>query len=104
MAELRKRNITNIRKTEFFQGRTTRWGIAWSFTTEGMEKKEVECILVSIEFQEPKSPKLGKSEFRIKCEHPKEFLHHVESILGKQEIIFKSDYSSFSLQVFLLPS
>lgn len=25
-----------MRTTEFFQGRTVRWGLAWSFTSEGM--------------------------------------------------------------------
>lgn len=28
--------VKNMRTTEFFQGRTVRWGLAWSFTSEGM--------------------------------------------------------------------
>ncbi|CAM9122059.1 unnamed protein product [Ectocarpus sp. 12 AP-2014] len=33
---LRESGVKNTRTTEFFQGRTVRWGLAWSFTSEGM--------------------------------------------------------------------
>ena len=33
---LQQAGVKNLRTTEFFQGRTVRWGLAWSFTTEGM--------------------------------------------------------------------
>eukprot|EP00903_Cladosiphon_okamuranus_P020233 g18570.t1 len=33
---LREAGVKNTRTTEFFQGRTVRWGLAWSFTSEGM--------------------------------------------------------------------
>ncbi|CAM9946766.1 unnamed protein product [Pylaiella littoralis] len=33
---LREAGVRNTRTTEFFQGRTVRWGLAWSFTSEGM--------------------------------------------------------------------
>mmetsp|Transcript_39630 Transcript_39630/g.64246 ORF Transcript_39630/g.64246 Transcript_39630/m.64246 type:complete len:361 (+) Transcript_39630:268-1350(+) len=36
--KLHSYGITNIRLTEFIQGRTTRWGIAWSFTDEGKDE------------------------------------------------------------------
>ncbi|RHY96957.1 hypothetical protein DYB35_002475, partial [Aphanomyces astaci] len=35
LAILRSHGIPNMRTTEFLQGRTTRWGLAWSFTTDG---------------------------------------------------------------------
>ena len=45
--ELRKNQVVNIRTTEFYQGRTTRWGIAWSFSTDGLQelvKEKTETI------------------------------------------------------------
>ncbi|KAF0696669.1 Aste57867_12587 [Aphanomyces stellatus] len=36
LASLRAHGISNTRTTEFLQGRTTRWGIAWSFTDDGL--------------------------------------------------------------------
>ncbi|CAM9844695.1 unnamed protein product, partial [Phaeothamnion confervicola] len=33
---LREAGVRNIRTTEFFQGKTTRWGLAWSLTEEGL--------------------------------------------------------------------
>lgn len=35
---LREHGIHNTRTTEFLQGQTVRWGIAWSFTTLGMDE------------------------------------------------------------------
>ncbi|OQR87053.1 methyltransferase METT10D [Achlya hypogyna] len=37
LAALRAAGIRNMRTTEFLQGRTTRWGIAWSFTSDGLD-------------------------------------------------------------------
>ncbi|RKP06618.1 hypothetical protein THASP1DRAFT_31568 [Thamnocephalis sphaerospora] len=34
MAELKRRKITNVTATEFCQGRTRRWAIGWSFSSE----------------------------------------------------------------------
>jgi hypothetical protein len=36
MSQLQKHKVVNIRTTEFSQGRVTRWGIAWSFTNDGL--------------------------------------------------------------------
>ncbi|CAM9601929.1 unnamed protein product, partial [Discosporangium mesarthrocarpum] len=38
---LREAGVRNVRSTEFFQGRTVRWGIAWSFSSEGMVSNKV---------------------------------------------------------------
>ncbi|ETV98132.1 hypothetical protein H310_08875 [Aphanomyces invadans] len=35
LALLRSHGVCNMRTTEFLQGRTTRWGLAWSFTSDG---------------------------------------------------------------------
>jgi 23S rRNA A1618 N6-methylase RlmF len=34
LALLREHQVQNTRTTEFFQGRTKRWGIAWTFSTD----------------------------------------------------------------------
>ena len=36
LAKLRQAGIVNVRTTEFFQGKTTRWAIAWSFSDDGL--------------------------------------------------------------------
>jgi hypothetical protein len=36
LAKLRQAGVHNVRSTEFCQGKTTRWGVAWSFTADGM--------------------------------------------------------------------
>ena len=40
-AKLLQLGIINVRTTEFFQGRTTRWGIAWSFSEDGFQALKV---------------------------------------------------------------
>lgn len=35
---LKKNNVVNVRITEFAQGKTMRWGIAWSFSTFGLQE------------------------------------------------------------------
>lgn len=37
---LREGGVRNVRTTEFLQGRTTRWGLGWSFTAAGLEELE----------------------------------------------------------------
>ncbi|EQC40043.1 hypothetical protein SDRG_02699 [Saprolegnia diclina VS20] len=41
LAALRAAGIRNTRTTEFLQGRTTRWGLAWSFTNDGMDAADL---------------------------------------------------------------
>lgn len=36
--ELQNNKIINIRTTEFYQGRTTRWALGWSFSKDGLEE------------------------------------------------------------------
>lgn len=36
LKHLNSEGIENVRSTRFFQGSTTRWGIAWSYTTAGL--------------------------------------------------------------------
>lgn len=42
--ELRKLRITNYIDTEFCQGRTTRWGLAWTVDTKDLYLRTVPCI------------------------------------------------------------
>ena len=42
LCEFAQAGVKNTRTTEFFQGRTVRWGLAWSFTSEGMIGDKVE--------------------------------------------------------------
>lgn len=42
--ELRGLGVTNYVETEFCQGRTTRWGLAWSFDEENLYLRAVSCI------------------------------------------------------------
>ncbi|KAH9144304.1 hypothetical protein AeRB84_011757 [Aphanomyces euteiches] len=45
LATLRESGIRNTRTTEFLQGRTTRWGIAWTFTDDGIDQTENTKVL-----------------------------------------------------------
>jgi hypothetical protein len=47
LTQLQDNNIVNVRTTEFYQGRTTRWGIAWSFSSDGLAEIAVRIILES---------------------------------------------------------
>jgi len=40
LAVLREAGVRNVRTTEFLQGRTTRWGVGWSFTAAGLGELE----------------------------------------------------------------
>lgn len=42
--ELRRLGVTNYVETEFCQGRTTRWGLAWSFDEECFYLRTVPCF------------------------------------------------------------
>lgn len=42
---LREAGIVNVRTTEFLQGRTTRWGVGWSFSTDGLAELQVRPTL-----------------------------------------------------------
>jgi len=42
---LRTHNVTNIKTTTFYQGVTTRWGIAWSFSQDLNSSKQNEKVL-----------------------------------------------------------
>jgi hypothetical protein len=64
---LEEKNIKNISHTEFSQGKTTRWGIAWSFSDdhlpkskEAVTKKEIEKKTMSKEF----SISMNEHEFK----------------------------------------
>ncbi|ETL78908.1 hypothetical protein, variant [Phytophthora nicotianae] len=43
LALLRGKQVKSTRTTEFFQGRTKRWGIAWTFSTDVMDDPTVRC-------------------------------------------------------------
>ena len=36
---LEDRGVHNIRTSRFFQGKTIRWGLAWSLTTDGCDAR-----------------------------------------------------------------
>jgi hypothetical protein len=40
---LKRQNIINVRTAEFSQGRTTRWGLAWTFSSIGLQQLVVFC-------------------------------------------------------------
>ncbi len=44
ISDLRKNGVVNIRTTEFNQGKTTRWGLAWSYSSDGLEELVVRNI------------------------------------------------------------
>lgn len=46
-ADLRKANVINIRTTEFFQGKTTRWAIAWTFSQDGLSDLVVSFFFIN---------------------------------------------------------
>ncbi len=43
---LHDNHIHNIRQTTFYQGRTTRWAIAWSFSNDGYYQIQVSICLI----------------------------------------------------------
>ncbi|OQS00296.1 methyltransferase METT10D [Thraustotheca clavata] len=54
LAALRSAGIHNMRTTEFLQGRTTRWGIAWSFTQDGLDAQDKSSYKVLAKRKEAK--------------------------------------------------
>jgi len=79
---LQKRRIVNTRTTEFFQGRTTRWGIAWSFSQDGLEdmvKTKVAPVVKQI------------SSFSVDCDKPILVIRAAEKILNSLKIKFSTD-------------
>ena len=49
IAHLRQEGIGNVHTTTFYQGRTLRWGIAWSFTSSGLQQSTTASIIFSVE-------------------------------------------------------
>jgi len=45
---LHKHKISNVRTTTFYQGYTTRWALAWSFSDEGYEEFLKDHIIKSV--------------------------------------------------------
>lgn len=53
-SQLRQANVTSFRETEFCQGNTTRWGLAWTFCEDIDLKKCVDPIKHIIQANKPK--------------------------------------------------
>jgi len=80
---LHNHKIKNIRKTSFFQGFTTRWGIAWSFSDIGLSE------LID---EKRKESLCGNTEFFKTYKHQSSIVL-VDTILGKlKEKDIKSKY------------
>lgn len=88
---LQAQNIKNIRETAFYQGNTTRWGIAWSFGNDGIEglKNEIELKFIK-----------GKSELRFGFKGDAHKLaQFLEVSLKKREMKTNFDLNTWVLTV-----
>jgi len=84
----------NVRTTEFHQGRTTRWGLGWSHSSEGL-KELVETKIF------PKTQQLNRcSSFPVSgSRHPSEILRILEEDFKQhQEIHYRTDPIVYSIK------
>jgi len=94
LKRLRTKGIVNVRTTEFHQGRTTRWGLGWSHSSEGL-KELVETKIF------PKTQQLNRcSSFPVSgSRHPSEILRILEEDFKQhQEIHYRTDPIVYSIK------
>ena len=76
--------ITNVHQTTLYQGNTTRWAIAWSFSNEGLEVKARDALLKSY---------AGRTEimFSSKMVDSNALIARLEPLFRSLEIKFQKD-------------
>lgn len=87
---LYEKNIKNISHTEFSQGKTTRWGIAWSFSDDYLPKSDNSKEVVP---KKDIKEKTMSMEFSISMNQ-----HELKEIVQK---ILLDDLKVFNLRIHL---
>jgi len=80
-------NIVNIRTTTFYQGKTTRWGIAWSFSQDGLQE------LVKAKRAKRKRD-LKELAFAVPTKNPGGIIHDLKELFLSLDAILEQDVAN----------
>lgn len=87
---LAARGIVNVHTTTFYQGKITRWGLAWSLTQDGLESRVKAKTLGRLK---------GKDEmcFSVVTTNPSDLLNYINDLFRSLEITLSPSEDAFRI-------